>query len=59
MLSLKEIGLKYPTNKNNYGFLNIYEKYFHFFREKKINILEIGVEKGDSLRLWREYFVNA
>ena len=26
---------------------------------KKINILEIGVDNGDSLRLWREYFPNA
>ena len=34
MLSLKDIGLKYPTNKNDYGFLNIYEKYFQFLRDK-------------------------
>ena len=59
MLSLKDIGSKYPTNKNDYGFLTIYEKYFKFLRHKKINILEIGVDKGDSLRLWREYFINA
>ena len=59
MLSLKEIGSKYPTNKNDYGFLNIYEKYFKNLRDKKLNILEIGVDKGDSLRLWREYFFNS
>ncbi len=59
MLSLKEIGLKYPTNKNDYGFLDIYEKYFKDLREKKLNILEIGVDKGDSLRLWKEYFFNS
>jgi len=59
MLSLKEIGLKYPTNKNDYGFLDIYAKYFNVLRDKKLNILEIGVDKGDSLRLWREYFINA
>ena len=59
MLSLKEIGLKYPTNKNDYGFLDIYEKYFKVLRDKELKILEIGVDKGDSLRLWREYFVNA
>ena len=59
MLSLKEIGLKYPTNKNDYGFLDIYEKYFQSLRDQKLNILEIGVDKGDSLRLWREYFINS
>ena len=59
MTSLKEIGKKYPTNKNDYGFLDIYENYFKNLKEKKLNILEIGVDKGDSLRLWREYFTNA
>ena len=59
MIKLKDIGKKYPTNKNNYGFLDIYEKYFNNLRERKLNILEIGVDKGDSLRLWREYFINA
>ena len=59
MMSLKEIGKKYPTNKNDYGFLDIYEKYFEPLREKKLNILEIGVDKGDSLRLWKEYFFNS
>ena len=59
MLSLKEIGKKFPTNKNDYGFLDIYEKYFESLRNKKLNILEIGVDKGDSLRLWKEYFTNA
>lgn len=59
MISLKEIGKKYPTNKNDYGFLDIYEKYFESLREKKLNILEIGVDKGDSLRLWKEYFINS
>ena len=59
MLSLKEIGKKFPTNKNDYGFLDIYEKYFESLRNKKLNILEIGVDKGDSLRLWKQYFTNA
>ena len=59
MLSLKEIGKKFPTNKNDYGFLDIYEKYFEKLRNKKLNILEIGVDKGDSLRLWKEYFINS
>ena len=59
MMSLKEIGKKYPTNKNDYGFLDIYEKYFEPLREKKLNIHEIGVDKGDSIRLWNEYFFNS
>jgi len=34
----------------------IYERYFARFREKPISLLEIGVSKGGSLRLWRKYF---
>lgn len=59
MIKLKDIGLKYPTNKNDYGFMDIYEKYFENLQTKKLSILEIGIDKGDSLRLWREYFINS
>ena len=59
MQNLKEIGKKYPTSKNRTGFIPIYEHFFDSLREKEINILEIGVENGYSLKLWREYFINA
>ena len=58
-MNLVEIGKKYPSSKNISGFIQLYEKYFLPFRESKINILEIGVDNGDSLRIWREYFPNA
>ena len=58
-MTLIEIGKKYPTSKNISGFIEIYEEYFKTLKDKKINILEIGVDKGDSLRLWREYFTAA
>ena len=58
-MKLIEIGKKYPSSKNVSGFIELYEKYFADFKDKKINILEIGVGNGDSLRIWREYFVNA
>ncbi len=59
MQSLKEIGKKYPTSKNRTGFIPIYEHFLDSLREKEINILEIGVENGYSLKLWREYFTKA
>jgi 23S rRNA U2552 (ribose-2'-O)-methylase RlmE/FtsJ len=34
----------------------IYERYFSRFRGKPISILEIGVARGGSVRLWRRYF---
>ena len=58
-MSLIEIGKKYPSSKNISGFIQLYEKYFFSLKNSKINILEIGIENGDSLRIWREYFPNA
>ena len=58
-MNLIEIGKKYPSSKNISGFIQLYEKYFSTLKNSKINILEIGVEGGDSLRIWREYFTNA
>ena len=58
-MTLLEIAKKYPTSKNDHGFIEIYHKHFSNLKEDKINILEIGVERGDSLRMWREYFTNA
>ena len=58
-MNLIDIGKKYPSSKNISGFIQLYEKYFSSFKDKKINILEIGIENGDSLRIWREFFPNA
>ena len=58
-MNLIEIGKKYPSSKNISGFIQLYQKYFSSFKDSKINILEIGVENGDSLRIWREFFTNA
>lgn len=37
-------------------YIPIYENYFSKFRGKKIKFLEIGVGKGGSLQMWRNYF---
>ena len=58
-MSLIEIGKKYPSSKNISGFIELYEKYFFQFKDKKLNILEIGIDNGDSLRIWSEYFTEA
>ncbi len=38
---------------------HVYEKEFKPYREKEIELLEIGIETGGSLKLWKEYFLNA
>lgn len=37
-------------------YMSVYERYFEKYRNKPINILEIGIFKGGSLQLWKEYF---
>ena len=42
---------------SNYG--PIYDRHFADYRELPINILEIGVLKGGSMRMWEKYFPKA
>ena len=42
---------------SNYG--DIYDKHFAPYRDQQINILEIGVLKGGSIRIWEKYFPRA
>ncbi len=37
-------------------YFDIYTRYFSRFRERPITMLEIGVFRGGSLRMWKQYF---
>jgi len=37
-------------------YFDIYTRYFERFRDRPIKMLEIGVFRGGSLRMWKEYF---
>ena len=37
-------------------YIPIYDRYFSGWRGKPLRFLEIGVNKGGSLQMWREYF---
>ena len=61
MSNLFDIAKKFPSYveaKEN-QFLSIYADYFNTFKDKEINILEIGVAEGKSLNLWRKFFSRA
>ena len=51
---------KFGTDKGDYKSYidNFYELFFLKFRNKKINLLEIGFRHGASLFLWSMYFKN-
>ena len=40
-------------------YLEVYDRLFNVFQHELINILEIGILRGTSLKLWSEYFTKA
>jgi len=66
MKTLNEISIFYKTDKVDNGYIPYYEKYFEPLRDKKLNILEIGIKRETlttpgacSLKTWKDYFVNS
>jgi len=58
---LDEIGKKYETDKcsKDHNYLNKYEFFLGKWKNSNINVLELGVFKGGSLKMWSEYFANS
>jgi hypothetical protein len=59
--TLQQLGRRYKTDKGSHNFkgityLHIYDIFFRWFRDVPMNILELGVKRGASLRVWRDYF---
>src|SRR6185503_13004270 len=47
----------YDTDKAEHGhYLRNYEDYFQPLLNREVKLLELGVYKGGSLLLWRDYF---
>ncbi len=68
MSELTELANKFGSDKGTshhhqaLDYMPLYEQYFQlhgFTRDSKLSILEIGTNKGASLRTWAEYFPNA
>ena len=59
MRNLKKLAKEFKTNKYDLGYIDIYEKYFENIKDDKLNILEIGIDKGPSLKVWSKYFINS
>lgn len=56
--NLFKLGHQYGTDKVQHGFLPIYARAFGD-PAKLSAFLEVGVFRGSSLRMWRDYFINA
>lgn len=50
----------YPTDKDtHHNYLQTYSELFQIYEKEPITLLEVGVYKGGSLRLFEDYFINA
>jgi len=58
---LSELANKYGADKGplKHLYTPIYNEYFKEFQDKAIQFLEIGVQKGKSIKMWLDYFSNA
>jgi len=67
MNELTDLANKFGSDKGTshhqaLDYMPLYEQYFHlhgFHKDSHLKILEIGTNKGASLRVWAEYFINA
>lgn len=61
MRTLNEIATRFGTDKSGQGhnYCMYYSMFFESFRNNKINICEWGVDEGNSLLTWADYFPNA
>lgn len=58
-MTLTELAHKHSTDKGSHGYTPIYDRLFTPQRQSAIRLLEIGVQFGNSLDMWEEYFPNA
>lgn len=57
--SLNEIGLFHKTDKaTEHKYCDLYDNVLSFKRNDKVELLEIGIWQGASLKMWRDYFPN-
>ena len=59
-MSLVELADNFRTDKNTlHSYLPLYDKLLASKRETAKNVLEVGIYQGGSIKLWKDYFVNA
>jgi SAM-dependent methyltransferase len=59
MSTLASLAARYDTDKAiQPEYLRHYEEHFGALREQPVRLLELGIKRGGSLFLWRDYFPN-
>lgn len=57
-MTLQLLGQKHGTDKAGHGYLDFYEHFLLPLKDKEINLCELGVFYGSSIKMWYEYFPN-
>lgn len=57
MKSLDAIAIECGTDKSSlaHNYCQYYSMFFELIRDKTNHLLEIGIDKGDSIKMWQEY----
>ena len=59
-MSLEELVDNSRTDKNTtHSYLPLYQHLLQSKKETAKNVLEVGVQRGGSIKLWRDFFPNA
>lgn len=59
-MNLKELIDDSRTDKNTtHSYIDLYQKLLCKKKNSATNVLEVGICKGGSIKLWRDFFVNA
>ena len=53
---LYKLSEKYGTDKSSHGYVHYYDELFGNKKNKEINLLELGIFKGASIKMWDKYF---
>ena len=53
------IDRRWFFQKSHWNAVPMYENFFSDIRDTALNVLEIGVCDGGSIKLWHDYFPNA
>lgn len=59
--TLDDFGIIHGTDKNSdfHDYLKYYGFFFEPIRYQELNIMEIGIWEGGSLKTWRDYFCHS
>ena len=59
-MSLEDIVDNLTTDKNTrHSYLSLYQELLIHKKETAKNVLEIGINRGGSIKLWNDFFTNA